>query len=154
MPTTFTLDVNGQQRRARCEPGTPLLYVLRNDLLLNGPRFGCGLGQCGSCTVTLDGTAVRSCVLPVEAVGTAKVVTLEGLATRGRPHPLQAAFVHEQAAQCGYCTNGMIMAAKALLDRQPKPTESAVREALDPHVCRCGVHNRIVAAVLRASREI
>ena len=152
MATTFRLNVNGAARTATCEPDTPLLYVLRNDLALNGPKFGCGLGQCGSCTVTMDGTAVRSCIVPVSAVRSARIITLEGLVHDGKLDPLQAAFVEEQAAQCGYCTNGVIMAARALLDRQPQPTEAMVREVLDTHVCRCGCHNRCVKAVLRAAK--
>jgi nicotinate dehydrogenase subunit A len=148
------LRVNGATRNANVEPDTPLLYVLRNDLELNGPRFGCGLSQCGACTVLLDGTPARSCVLPVSAVAGKNVTTLEGLGTADRPHPLQKAFIEEQAAQCGYCANGMIMSAKALLDRTPKPTEAQIRKALAANLCRCGTHNRIVRAVLRASREV
>ena len=153
MPQDFQLKVNGDTRRATVEPDTPLLYILRNDFELNGPRFGCGLAQCGACTVLLDGKATRSCVTPVSAVGTKPVVTLEGLGTASKPHPLQKAFIEEQAAQCGYCANGMIMAAKALLDRTPRPTEAQIKKALAANLCRCGTHNRIVRAVQRAARE-
>jgi nicotinate dehydrogenase subunit A len=154
MAQSFALDVNGTARTVEVESGTPLLYVLRNDLELNAPRFGCGLSQCGACTVHLDGKPTRSCVLPVDAVAGKKVVTLEGLGTASAPHPLQRAFIAEQAAQCGFCGNGMIMTAKALLDRTPKPTEAQVRKALGANLCRCGTHNRIVRAVLRASKEV
>ncbi len=153
MPQDFQLKVNGEMRRANVEPDTPLLYILRNDLELSGPRFGCGLSQCGACTVLIDGKAVRSCVTPVVSVGTKSVTTLEGLGTGDKLHPLQKAFIEEQAAQCGYCANGMIMAAKALLDRTPKPTEAQIRKALAANLCRCGTHNRIVRAVQRASKD-
>lgn len=154
MSKTFTISVNGRNRTARCEADTPFLYVLRNDFALNGPKFGCGLGQCGACTVLLDGTAVRTCVLPISAVPkSAKVVTIEGLARNGKLDRLQAAFLEEQAAQCGYCTSGMIMKCKELLAAQPNPSDAIVREAIDSHICRCGVQNRIVKAVLRAAKE-
>jgi nicotinate dehydrogenase subunit A len=153
MPQDFQLNVNGATRRANVEPDTPLLYILRNDLELSGPRFGCGLSQCGACTVLIDGKATRSCVTPVVAVGAAKITTLEGLGTKDKLHPLQKAFIEEQAAQCGFCTNGMIMTAKALLDKTPHPTDAQVRKALAANLCRCGTHNRIVRAVLRASKE-
>jgi nicotinate dehydrogenase subunit A len=149
-----SLKVNGAVRSVPAEPDTPLLYVLRNDLALNGAKFGCGLAQCGACTVLVDGQAVRSCVTPIGTLGNAEVTTLEGLGSLDKPHPLQRAFIEEQAAQCGYCINGMIMSAKALLDRNQHPTESDVREALATNLCRCGTHNRIVRAVLRASREL
>ena len=149
--TAFVLSVNGSRATVNGDGNTPLLYVLRNDLELNGPKFGCGLGQCGACTVLVDGRPARSCVTPLRAVGSAAIVTLDGLAKDGRPHPLQRAFVEAQAAQCGYCTNGMIMAAKALLDRDKAPTEAAIRQALSGNLCRCGSHNRIVHAVRRAS---
>ena len=148
----ISLKVNGASRSVDAEPDTPLLYVLRNDFELNGPRFGCGLAQCGACTVLLDGKAARSCVTPVSAVGAKSVVTLEGLGTPEKPHPLQKAFIEEQAAQCGYCSNGMIMTAKALLDATPKPTEAQVRKALAANLCRCGTHNRIVRAVMSAAK--
>ena len=153
MSEPFTLDINGDVRTVTVESGTPLLYVLRNDFGLSGPRFGCGLSQCGACTVHLDGRAARSCVLPVNAAVGRKVTTLEGIGTADKLHPLQRAFIAEQAAQCGYCANGMIMTAKALLDRTPRPTEAQVRKALGANLCRCGTHNRIVRAVLRASKE-
>jgi nicotinate dehydrogenase subunit A len=151
MAQSYTLQVNGSGRAVTVEPDTPLLYVLRNDLELNGPRFGCGLSQCGACTVLIEGKPTRSCVTPVAAVGAKAITTLEGLGGAGRLHPLQQAFIEEQAAQCGYCTNGMIMTAKALLDRTPRPTEAQVKKALAANLCRCGTHNRIVRAVLRAS---
>jgi nicotinate dehydrogenase subunit A len=154
MPQDFTLKVNGADRRASVEPDTPLLYILRNDFELNGPRFGCGLAQCGACTVLVEGRPTRSCVTPVSAIGAKPVTTLEGLGTKDRLHPLQKAFIEEQAAQCGYCSNGMIMSAKALLDKTPKPTEAQIRKALAANLCRCGTQNRIVRAVQRASREV
>ena len=153
MPQDMTINVNGAARTVSVEPGTPLLYVLRNDLELNAPRFGCGLSQCGACTVHVDGKPTRSCVFPTNAATGKKVTTLEGLAADGKLHPLQRAFIAEQAAQCGYCGSGMIMTAKALLDRTPRPTEAQVRKALGANLCRCGTHNRIVRAVLRASKE-
>jgi nicotinate dehydrogenase subunit A len=149
----ISLMVNGKEHQVDVEPKTPLLYVLRNDLGLNGPKFGCGLGQCGACTVLIDGNAVLSCVMPVGQAAGREVVTLEGLASADRPHPLQQAFIDEQAAQCGYCGNGMIMTAKALLDRTPEPTEGEIRQALAPVLCRCGTHGGIVRAVQRAARE-
>jgi nicotinate dehydrogenase subunit A len=151
MAGSYTLQVNGSGRTVTVEPDTPLLYVLRNDLELNGPRFGCGLSQCGACTVLIDGKPVRSCVTPVSGVGARAITTLEGLGSAGKLHPLQQAFIDEQAAQCGYCANGMMMTAKALLDRTPRPSEAQVRKALAANLCRCGTHNRIVRAVMRAS---
>ena len=148
------LKVNGSTHSVPAEPDTPLLYVLRNDLALNGAKFGCGLAQCGACTVIVDGTAVRSCSIPIGGLGNAEVTTLEGLGTIDQPHALQRAFIEEQAAQCGYCINGMIMSAKALLDRNPRPSEAEVRDALTANFCRCGTHNRIIRAVLRAAREM
>jgi nicotinate dehydrogenase subunit A len=148
----INMKVNGASRSVNAEPDAPLLYVLRNDLELNAAKFGCGLSQCGACTVLVDGVATRSCVTPVGKVGQSEVTTLEGLGTLAKLHPLQQAFIDEQAAQCGYCTNGMIMAAKALLDRNPRPTEVQVRDGLAGNLCRCGSHNRIVRAVLRASQ--
>ena len=150
MPTT--LQVNGTSRSVDAEPDTPLLYVLRNDLGLNGAKYGCGLSQCGACTVLLDGKAVRSCVTPIGALGNSAITTIEGLGTIEQPHPLQQAFIAEQAAQCGYCSNGMIMSAKELLDRNPHPSEQDVRAALAGNLCRCGTHNRIIKAVLRAAQ--
>lgn len=134
------------------DPAQPLLYVLRNDLGVNGPKFGCGMSQCGACTVAVDGKAVRSCVTPVSEMAGKSVTTLEGLGTAEKPCALQAAFIAEQAAQCGYCTNGMIMTAKALLDRNPHPTLEQVKQGMNGTICRCGTHTRIIRAVLRASR--
>ncbi len=150
----FTLRVNGEARTVAVEPDTPLLYVLRNDLELNGPKFGCGLAQCGACSVLVDGKEVRSCVTPVSAAATGRITTIEGLGTIDRLHPLQRAFIEEQACQCGFCGNGMVMAAKALLDRNTSPTNQEVRQALNGHLCRCASHNRIVRAVQRAAKEM
>ena len=150
----INLKVNGQTRRTAAKPDTPLLYVLRNDLMLNGAKFGCGLAQCGACTVLVNGKAVRSCVTPISVIGNSDVTTIEGIGSISTPHPVQQAFIDEQAAQCGYCTNGMIMAAKDLLDRNRRPTEADVREALAGNLCRCGTHNRIVRAVLRAAKAM
>jgi nicotinate dehydrogenase subunit A len=148
----ISLKVNGVVHSVAAAPDTPLLYVLRNDLRLNGPKFGCGLGQCGACTVLLDGDPTRSCVTPLIDVGLEEVTTIEGLGTIDKPHPLQKAFMDEQAAQCGYCINGMIMTAKELLDRIPHPTEADIRGELARNLCRCGTHNRIIRAVLRAAQ--
>jgi nicotinate dehydrogenase subunit A len=148
----ISLKVNGVVHAVSAEPETPLLYVLRNDLGLNGPKFGCGLGQCGACTVLLDGDPTRSCITPLVDVGREEVTTLEGLGSIDKPHPLQKAFMDEQAAQCGYCINGMIMTAKELLDRIPHPTETEIRDELARNLCRCGTHNRIIRAVLRAAQ--
>jgi nicotinate dehydrogenase subunit A len=147
-----TLKVNGAVHSAEAEPDTPLLYALRNDLGLSAAKFGCGLGQCGACIVLLDGAPVRSCITPIGALGQSEITTLEGLGTVEHPHPLQAAFIAEQAVQCGYCIPGMIMMAKALLDRNPQPSEAEVRLVLAGNLCRCGTHNRIVRAVLRATQ--
>jgi nicotinate dehydrogenase subunit A len=147
-----SVKVNGAVHRVPAEPSTPLLYVLRNDLGLNAAKFGCGLGQCGACTVLVDGAPVRSCVTPIGELAQSEVTTLEGLGTIEQPHPLQAAFIAEQAAQCGYCIGGMIMMAKALLDRNPRPSEAEVRLELIVNLCRCGVHNRIVRAILKAAQ--
>jgi len=152
LPTaTIRLRVNGAEHDVAAEPDTPLMYVLRNELSLNGPKFGCGLGQCGACTVHVDGAPRRSCVTAVSAVAGKEVVTLEGLGTPERPHPVQQAFIDEQAAQCGYCINGMIMQAAALLKSNPKPSEGEIRTALAENLCRCGTHQRIVAAIKRAA---
>ena len=153
MPTkTISLHVNGKLvRLALDDPDTPLLYVLRDNLGLRGPRFGCGLGQCGACTVHVDGDAVRSCVMPVSSLGKKKVVTLEGLGSSGKLAFIQEAFIAEQAAQCGYCINGMIMEAAAFLARNKKPSEDQIRQALAANLCRCGTHLRIVRAVKRAA---
>jgi nicotinate dehydrogenase subunit A len=149
---TISLKVNDSRRSVPAEADTPLLYVLRNDLALNGAKFGCGLAQCGACTVLLDGRAVRSCVTQIGAIGEAEITTIEGLGTLDKPHPLQQAFIDEQAAQCGYCINGMIMTAKELLDRNPRPNPTEVRETLTGNLCRCGTHGRIIRAVLRAAQ--
>jgi len=148
---TISVKVNGATHSVPAEPDTPLLYVLRNDLALNGAKFGCGLSQCGACTVLVDGQAVRSCVTPAGTVIESEITTIEGLGSIDKPHPLQQAFIDEQAAQCGYCINGMVMAAKALLAKTPHPTDVQVREGLALNLCRCGTHNRIVRAVLRAA---
>jgi nicotinate dehydrogenase subunit A len=148
---TTSLNVNGRTVSVSVDdPETPLLYVLRNELRLHGPRFGCGLGQCGACTVQIDGMAVRSCVTPLSSVS-GRVVTLEGLGTDAQPHPLQTAFIEEQAVQCGYCINGMIMQSADLLAHRPKPSEQEVKTALANNLCRCGTHLRIVRAVMRAA---
>jgi len=149
----ISLKVNGKTQVVEVDPDTPLLYVLRNDLQLNGPKFGCGLAQCGACTVILNGNAIRSCVTVVSAVQNQPVTTLEGLGSTKKMHPLQQAFVDEQALQCGYCINGMIMTSKALLDKNPKPTDSQIKEALAGNLCRCGTHTRILRAVKRASGQ-
>jgi len=151
---SYALRVNGKTRAVSVEPSTPLLYVLRNDLELNGPKFGCGLSQCGACTVLMDGKPIRSCVTPVASAAKGQITTIEGLGTLERLHPLQRAFIAEQACQCGYCGNGMVMSAKALLDGNPAPTELEIKRALDGHLCRCASHNRIVRAVQRAAREM
>ena len=148
----FRLRVNQSLATVDCDGQTPLLYVLRNDLALNGPKFGCGLGQCGACTVLIDAKPVRSCVMPVASVGDGSIVTLDGLSKAGVPDPLQRAFIEAQAAQCGYCTSGMIMTAKALLERNKAPTEGEIKQALSGHLCRCGSHNRIVHAVRQAAK--
>jgi nicotinate dehydrogenase subunit A len=146
------LTVNGHRIRLTVDdPEAPLLYVLRNDLRLNGPRFGCGLGQCGACTIHVDGKAVRSCSVTVASVAERKVVTLEGLGTPQKPHPLQKAFIEEQAAQCGYCINGMIMESAAFLASTKNPSEAQIKEALAHNLCRCGTHLRILRAVKRAA---
>ncbi len=147
----MNLDVNGKVHTIDADPDMPLLYALRNELKLNNPHFGCGLAQCGACTVHVDGQAVRSCVTPVSAVSNAKVVTLAGLGTPEKPHPVQKAYVEEQVPQCGYCINGWIMTAAAFLDRNRKPTDAAIKEALTGLKCRCGTHMGILRAVKRAS---
>jgi nicotinate dehydrogenase subunit A len=147
----LTLTVNGTTRSIEVTRDTPLLYVLRNDFELNGPKYGCGLGQCGACTVLMDGGPARSCVVPVAAALGRMTLTLEGLGTLDAPHPIQRAFIDEQAAQCGYCLNGMIMSTKALLDRNPDPDEAQIRDALRYNLCRCGTHIEIMRAVQRAA---
>lgn len=149
----ITLNVNGKSRTVDTDPMTPLLYVLRDDLELNGPRFGCGLSQCGACTVIIDGNTVRSCSYPVSSAKNKQITTLEGLGTVAHPHALQAAFVEEQAAQCGYCMNGMIMTAKVLLDKNPRPSDDDIKRALEGNLCRCGSHLRVIRAVKRAAGE-
>lgn len=152
MPKAIPLHVNGRATTVKVDdPDMPLLYALRDNLGLHGPRFGCGLGQCGSCTVHIDGKPVRSCITPLSAIGKGKVVTLEGLGTPLKPHPVQKAFIDEQAAQCGYCINGMIMEAAALLARNKKPSDTQIKDALAQNLCRCGTHLRIVRAVKRAA---
>ncbi|NWE41267.1 (2Fe-2S)-binding protein [Pseudomonas yamanorum] len=150
---TVTLEVNGHTTHVSAMADTPLLLILRNDLQLNGPKYGCGLGECGACTVIIDGVAARSCVFPLSGAVGRDIVTLEGLGTRETPHRVQQAFIDEQAAQCGYCLNGMIMTAKALLDRNPNPSEAEVRTELSGNLCRCGTHIEILRAVLRAARQ-
>jgi len=150
----ISLNVNGSRRSVPAESDTPLLYVLRNDLALNGAKFGCGLAQCGACTVLLSGRPIRSCITEIGSIGDAEITTIEGLGTIDKPHPLQRAFIEQQAAQCGYCINGMIMTAKELLERNPRPTEQDVREGLAGNLCRCGTHGRIISAVLRAAHEM
>ena len=146
-----SLKVNGAMRSVPAEPDTPLLYVLRNDLELNGAKFGCGLAQCGACTVLVDGKPVRSCVTEIGSLGQSEITTLEGLGTVTKPHPLQRAFIDEQAGQCGYCLPGILMTAKALLDHNPSPSRAEIAEALDDNICRCGSHVRILRAVERAA---
>jgi nicotinate dehydrogenase subunit A len=145
------LDVNGRAHRIDADPSTPLLYVLRGDLALNGAKFGCGLGQCGACTVMVDGNAVFSCITPISTLANRKIRTVEGLGTIDNPGPMQRAFIEEQAAQCGYCIPGMMMRAQALLERNPNATEAEIREHMSPGLCRCGTHMRILRAVGRAA---
>jgi aerobic-type carbon monoxide dehydrogenase small subunit (CoxS/CutS family) len=148
----FTLRVNGRTHTVDVEPSTPLLYILRNDLDLQGPRFGCGLGQCGACTVLIKGEAVRSCVRPMSSVQGAEITTLEGLSQNGRLHPLQQAWIDEQVPQCGFCQNGQILTAKALLDRTPNPTDAQIRQGMASTLCRCMTYYRIQAAIKRAAK--
>ena len=148
----LALTVNGQALETRLDPDTPLLIFLRNDLGLNGPKYGCGLGQCGACTVLVDGQAARSCVIPLEGVEGRAITTLEGLGSLAEPHLIQQAFIAEQAAQCGYCLNGMIMMTASLLARNPSPTEQEIRSELSANFCRCGTHVEIMRAVQRAAR--
>jgi nicotinate dehydrogenase subunit A len=149
----LTLTVNGKPRVVNTDPATPLLYVLRDDLQLNGPRFGCGLAQCGACTVVIDGKAARSCSIPVSSAQNMRITTLEGLGTVEHPHALQKAFIAEQAAQCGFCMNGIIMNAKVLLDKNPNPTVPEIKQALANVLCRCGSHLRAIRAIQRAAKE-
>jgi len=151
MASSMTLNVNGKDHVVDADLDAPLLYILRNDLRLNGPKFGCGLGECGACTVLIDGLAARSCLIPSGALAGRRITTLEGLGSIDNPHPVQQAFIDEQAAQCGYCVNGMIMAAKALLDRNAHPSVDDIRNELAANLCRCGAHVEIVRAVQRAA---
>ena len=151
---SYLIKVNGEPHLVEATPDTPLLYVLRNDLGLNGPKFGCGLGQCGACAAIVGGKLARTCSIALRDVGEDQVTTFEGLGTVEKPHPLQRSFIDEQAAQCGYCSNGMIMAAKVLLDRNRNPSEEEIKKALEEQLCRCGVHNRVVRAVRRAAEEL
>jgi nicotinate dehydrogenase subunit A len=150
----ITLTVNGEAHHIDVDPETPLLYVLRDELALNGAKFGCGLGQCGACTVIVEGAAVNSCVTPVGTVKGRRVVTIEGLGTTAKPGVLQQAFIDEQAAQCGYCIAGMIMRAQALLERNPAPSDTEIRAHMEPNLCRCGTHVRIFSAIRRASEAL
>ena len=145
--SVFTLRVNGKNHQVDVDPDTPLLYVLSDDLALRGPKFGCGLGQCGSCTVILKGEAIRSCITPVRTVGSAEITTLEGLGTPDRPHPLQQAFIDAQALQCGFCVNGVIMTAKAYLDSNPRASNDQIRQGLSGVLCRCGANTRMLQAI-------
>jgi nicotinate dehydrogenase subunit A len=154
MPDPIAITVNGARHEVAAAPETPLLYVLRNDLELNGAKFGCGLAQCGACTVIVDGAAIRSCVTPLGAVADREIVTIEGIGTSENPHPLQRAFIALQAAQCGYCINGMVMTAKALLDQTPHASNGEIREALAGNLCRCGTHTRILRAIEKAAKEM
>jgi nicotinate dehydrogenase subunit A len=147
--SVFTLKVNGQTHSVDVDPGTPLLYVLSDDLELRGPKFGCGLSQCGACTVNIKGQAVRSCVTPIGMLDGSEITTLEGLGSPERPHPLQQAFIDEQAMQCGFCINGVIMTAKALVDRVPSPSDAQIRQAMATVLCRCAAHQRIFQAIRR-----
>jgi nicotinate dehydrogenase subunit A len=149
----ISLKVNGKTRVVDTDPSTPLLYVLRDDLQLKGPKFGCGLAQCGACTVIMDGNTARSCSVPVKTARNRAITTLEGLGSVARPHPLQKAFIEEQAGQCSYCMNGMIMSAKVLLDNNPSPTADEIKKALAANLCRCGSHLRIVRAIQRAAKQ-
>jgi len=149
----ITLRVNGRSRVVNTDPGVPLLYVLRETLGLEGPKFGCGRSQCGACTVIVEGTTIRSCSVPVSAARNKSITSLEGLGSVAHPHPLQKAFITEQAAQCGFCMNGIILTAKVLLDSNPNPSETQIRQALDDVLCRCGSHLRIVRAIQRAAKE-
>ena len=151
--SAMTLKVNGRTHTVDVDPATPLLYVLSDDLELRGPKFGCGLGQCGACTVIMEGRAIRSCSVRIDKVEGRSITTLEGLGTLSRPHPVQAAFIQAQAAQCGYCINGMIMTATAFLDRNPNPSEPAIRQALAGNLCRCGTHLEILHAVRLAAEN-
>jgi len=149
----ISLKVNGKSRAVETDPSTPLLYVLRDHLELHGPRFGCGLGQCGACTVLMDGNSVRSCMIPASTAQNKNIVTLEGLGSVAHPHAIQAAFVEEQAAQCGFCMNGMVMGAKSLLDKNPHPTVAEIKKSLNSYICRCGTHLRVIRAIQRVANS-
>src|SRR5436309_861642 len=149
----IALTVNGRAESVDIDPATPLLYVLSDDLALRGPKFGCGLGQCGACTVIMGGRAIRSCVTPVSAAANSTITTLEGLGTIEKPHPIQQAFIDEQAAQCGFCVNGVIMTAKAFLDQNPKASEAEIRQAMAGVLCRCFVHTRMMRAIMRYAKQ-
>jgi nicotinate dehydrogenase subunit A len=152
--SVMNLRVNGQRHSVDVDPATPLLYVLSDDLALRGPKFGCGLGQCGSCTVIFKGQAIRSCITPVAEVAGSEITTLEGLGTIEKPHPIQKAFIDEQAMQCGFCINGVIMTAKAFLDRNPKATDAEIRQAMSGVLCRCHGHGRMIRAIKRYTQEV
>jgi nicotinate dehydrogenase subunit A len=152
--SSFALKVNGRSYTVDADPTTPLLYILGDDLALRGPKFGCGLGQCGACTVIAGGRAIRSCVTPVSAVRDAEITTLEGLGTPERPHPLQKAFIDEQAAQCGFCLNGVILTAKAFLDGKPKASEAEIQQAMSTVLCRCFTHTRMLRAIQRYAQDL
>ena len=152
--STFALKVNGRSHTVDADPTTPLLYILGDDLALRGPKFGCGLGQCGACTVIAGGRAIRSCVTPVSAVRDAEITTLEGLGTPEYPHPLQQAFIDEQAAQCGFCLNGVILTAKAFLDGKPKASEAEIQQAMSTVLCRCFTHTRMLRAIQRYAQDL
>ncbi|OFV93012.1 MAG: (2Fe-2S)-binding protein [Acidobacteria bacterium RIFCSPLOWO2_02_FULL_61_28] len=152
--SVLNLKVNGRSHSVDVDPATPLLYVLSDDLGLHGPKFGCGLGQCGACTVIVGGQAIRSCSTPVSTVAGAEITTLEGLGTIEKPHPLQKAFIEEQAIQCGFCANGVILTAKAFLDRNPKATEEQIRQAMSGVLCRCYTNTRMMAAIQRYAKEV
>ena len=150
--SVFNLRVNGQSHRVDVDADTPLLYVLSDDLALRGPKFGCGLGQCGSCTVIIKGEAVRSCMTPISTVASSEITTLEGLGTIQKPHPIQQAFIDEQAVQCGFCINGVIMTAKAYLDRNPRASDAQIQQAMSGVLCRCGTHTRMMRALQKYAR--
>jgi len=152
--SVLNLKVNGQSHSLDVDPATPLIYVLSDDLALRGPKFGCGLGQCGSCTVIVKGQAIRSCITPVAAVAGSEITTLEGLGTIEKPHPIQKAFIDEQAMQCGFCINGVIMTAKAFLDQNPKATYAQIRQAMSSVLCRCHGHGRMIRAIKRYGQEV
>lgn len=152
--SVLNLKVNGQSHSLDVDPATPLLYVLSDDLALRGPKFGCGLGQCGSCTVIVKGNTIRSCITPVSAMAGSEITTLEGLGTIEKPHPIQKAFIDEQAMQCGFCINGVIMTAKAFLDRNPKATDAQIRQAMSGVLCRCHGNGRMIRAIKRYAQGV